>query len=99
MYAFSYHFWNTISWECFVKDDCIQSRLIECQPFPNRKIDVDPIYRVLMSFPCFMQVLCMTRYTQVDHIRILVIFVHKINKQKEYSVCCSNFDLQVLIQS
>ena len=44
-----------------------------------------------MSLPCFLQVLCMTRYTQVDHIRILVTFVHM---QKEYY---SNFDLQVLI--
>ena len=26
----------------------------------------------------------MTRYTQVNHIRILVIFVHKINRQEEY---------------
>ena len=48
------------------------------------KIDVDPTSCVLMSSPCFMQVLCMTRYTQVDHIRIHVIFVHKINRQTEY---------------
>ena len=31
-----------------------------------------------------MHVLCMTRYTQVDHLRILVTFVHRINRQKEY---------------
>ena len=31
-----------------------------------------------------MQVLCMTRYNQVDHIRILVTFVHRINKQEEH---------------
>ena len=27
---------------------------------------------------------CMTRYTQVDYIKILVTLVHRINKQKEY---------------
>ena len=58
------NFRSTISWKCFLKDDCIRSSLIECQPFLNSKIDVDPIYCVLMSLPCVMQVLCMTRYTQ-----------------------------------
>ena len=78
------NFLNTISWKCFLKDDCIRSSLIEFQFFLKSKIDVDPIHCVLMSLPCFMHVLCMTRYTQVDHIRILVIFVHRINRQKEY---------------
>ena len=31
-----------------------------------------------------MHVLCMTRYNQVDRIRIFVIFVHRIYRQKEY---------------
>ena len=93
MYTFSYNdfssfhpniFWNTISWKCLLKDDCIRSSLIECQSFLNSKIDVDPIYCVLMSLPCFVHVLCMTWYTQVDRIRILVTFVHRINRQKEY---------------
>ena len=39
---------------------------------------------VMMSLPCFMRVLCMTRYTQIHRIRILVILVHGINKQEEY---------------
>ena len=39
-----------------LKDDCIRSSLIECQSFLNSKIDVDPIYCVLMSLPCIMQV-------------------------------------------
>ena len=72
------------SWERFLKDDCIRSSLIECQSFLNSKIDVDPIYCVLMSLPCIVQILCMTRYIQVDRIRILVTFVQRINKQKEY---------------
>ena len=78
------NFWNTTSWKCVLKDDCNRSSLIEFQSFLNSKIDVDPIHCVLMSIPCFMQVLCTTRYTQVDHIRILVIFVRGIHKQKEY---------------
>ena len=60
------------------------SSLTELQSVLQSKIDVNPNYWVLMSLPCLMQVLCMTRYTQVDHIRILVTFVHKINRQKEY---------------
>ena len=31
-----------------------------------------------------MYVLCMTRFIQVDRIRILMVFVHGIHKQKEY---------------
>ena len=59
MHAFSYRtspvfnlttFGNTISWKCILKDDCIRSNLIECQFFLNRKIDFDPIYRVLDVF-------------------------------------------------
>ena len=86
-YFSSFHsnnFRNTISWKCFLKDECIRSSLIEFQSFFNRKIDVDPIYLVLMSLPCIVQVLCTTRCTQVDHIRILVTFVHRINRQVEY---------------
>ena len=50
----SNNFWNTISWKCFLKNDCIRSSLIECQSFPNCKINIDPIYRVLMFLPCVM---------------------------------------------
>ena len=80
----SNNFWDTISWKCSLKDDCIRSSLIECQSFPNREIDVEPIYCVLVSFPCIMQVLCTTWYIQVSHIRILVTSVHRINKQEEH---------------
>ena len=61
----SNNFWDTISWKRFLKDDCIRSSLIEFQSFLNRKIDVDPKNRVLMSLPCIVQVLCTTWYIQV----------------------------------
>ena len=80
----SNNFWDTISWKCFLKDDCIRSSLIEFQSFHNRKIDVDPIFRVLMSFPCIVQVLCTTWCIQVNLVRILVSFVPRINRQEEY---------------
>ena len=66
------NFRNTISWKCFMKNDGVRSSLIELQSFPHSKIDVDPKKCLLMSLPCFMHVLCMTRYTQVDRIRIPV---------------------------
>ena len=52
------NFRKTIRWKCFLKDDCIRSSLIERQSFLNSKIDVDPIYCVLMFFPCFFSMLC-----------------------------------------
>ena len=60
-----------------MKNDSVRSSLIELQSFLYSKIDVDPIYCVVMSLPCFMHVLCMTWYTQVDRIRILVILVNR----------------------
>ena len=67
------HFRNTVCWKCFLKDDSIRPSLIELQSFPQSKIDVDPIYCALMSLPFIMHVLCMTRFNQVDHFRILMI--------------------------
>ena len=78
------NFRNTTSWKCFLKDDCIRSSLIECQSFLNIKININPIHRILMFLPCFMHVLCMTRFIQVDRIRILMVFVHGIHRQEEY---------------
>ena len=37
------NFRNTISWQCFVKNDSVRSSLIELQFFLQSKIDVDPI--------------------------------------------------------
>ena len=79
-------FWNVISWKYFSKENSIRSSLIECQPFPHSKIDVDPTYCVLMSFPCIVQVLCMTWYIQFDHLGIFMTSLHRINKQEKY--CC-----------
>ena len=78
------NFWNTISWKCSLKDDCIRSSLIECQSFLNRKFNINPKYRVLMFLPCTMQVLCTTWYIEVNLCRILMPFVSGINRQKEY---------------
>ena len=80
------NFRNTTSWKCFMKNEGVGSSLAELQSFPHSKIDVDPICCVLMSLPCFLHGLCMTRYIQVDRIRILVILVHGIKKQKT-TVC------------
>ena len=86
MYAFSSlqsdKFWNTISWKCSLKDNCIRSSLIECQSFLNCEININPIYSVLMFLPCAMQVLCMTWYIQVNLFRTL--FISGIIRQKEY---------------
>ena len=78
------NFWNTIRWKCFLKDDSIRSSLIEFQSFFSSKIDVDPIYCVLMTLPCVVQVLCMTWYIQINHLRIFVTFVHRITRQEEH---------------
>ena len=72
------------SWECFVKNDSVRSCLIELQSFLQSKIDVDPIYRVLMFLPCFVHVLCKTRCFQVDLLRISVFLIQRIHRQKEY---------------
>ena len=93
MYTFSYKtspvfiptkFRNTTSRKYSLKDDSIRSSLIECQCFLNSKIDVDLTYCVLMSLPCVVQVLCTTWYRQINHLRIFVTFVHRINKQEVY---------------
>ena len=67
-----------------MKDNYIRSSLIECQFFPNRKITVDPIYRVLMSLPSTVQVLCTTWLIEVNLFKILMPFVSGIHRRKEY---------------
>ena len=106
MYAFSYktsqssisQLLDTISWKCSLKDDCIRSSLIECQSFPNRKIAVDPLYRVLMFLPSAMQLLCTTWYTQVNLFRILDgLCLWDQKTERIPFVSCLNSDLQVSI--
>ena len=60
-----------------------RSILIECQSFLNSKIDVYPIYCVLMTLLCIMQVLCVTRLLKSITPRSLW-FVHRNYRQKEY---------------
>ena len=67
-----------------MKNDSVRSCLIELQSFLQSKVDVDPIHRVLMFLPCFMHVLCKTRCFKVNRVRILMVFVHGIERQKEY---------------
>ena len=74
----------TLCWKCFMKDDRVRSSLMERQSFFNDKIDVDPKYRVLMSFSCIARVLCTTWYIQVNLIRILVTSGYRTNRQEEY---------------
>ena len=44
--------WDTIGWECIVKDDSVRSCLIELKSFLLSKLYVDPIHRILMFLPC-----------------------------------------------
>ena len=71
-----------------MKNDGVRSCLIELQSFLQSKIDVDPIYRVLMFLPCFVHVLCKTRYVQVNLVRILVTFVPRINSPSTKNTVC-----------
>ena len=81
-----------------MKNDGVRSCLIELQSFLQSKVDVDPIHRILMFLPCFVHVLCKTRCFQVDRVRILMVFVHGIHRQKEYCLSVAQiFDLPVSI--
>ena len=86
---FQGHLWRLPRW-------CIYFFVYNFSSFhPNnfRKFDVDPIHRVSMFLPCFLQVPCKTWCFQVDCIRILVFLIHRIHRQKEY---CLSF-AQILI--
>ena len=78
------NFRDTISWECVIKDDCVRSCLIELQSFPLSKLYIDPIHRVLVSFPRFLLVPCKTWFGQVKLVRIFVFLVHGIHSRKEH---------------
>ena len=70
--------------EVFLKDNCIPSSLIECQFFLNRKININPKYRVLMFLQSTVQILCSTWFVEINLCKILMAFVSGINGQKEY---------------
>ena len=59
-------------WECIVKDDCITSCLTELQSFSLSKLYIDPIHRILVSFPLLLLVRCKTWFGQIELMRISV---------------------------
>ena len=73
-----------ICWKCPLKSNCVRSSLIECESLFNSKINIDPKYRILMLFPCVLQVPGMTRYRVVNILWIFVVFVSWINRQEEH---------------
>ena len=84
-----------MGWEYSLKVDCIRSSLIECQSFTNRKIDVDPVHRVLMLLPCAVPRISVGRGTAgVSVFGIFVVFVSWINRQEEY---CLSLDLRASV--
>ena len=94
--SFSFH--NAICWKCSLKDDCVRSCLIELQSFSDAKINIDPIYRILMSLPCILQsivrdVVQSSRYA-LDLCGLL--FLDQWARRTQI-VFCSNSDLQVSI--
>ena len=76
-------FWNAISWKCSLEDTCIRSSLIKCQSLFNRKININPKYRVLMFLPCTVHVFRSTWYREVKIFRVSVTFISLINGQEE----------------
>ena len=54
------NFRDTVSWECIVKDDWITSCLIILQSFSFSRLYIDPIHRILVSFPLLLLVRCKT---------------------------------------
>ena len=75
----------------------MRSSLIECQSLLNRKININPKYRVLMFLPSTVQVLCTTWFIKVNLCRILMSFVSGIKAKRILSVSCLNSDLQVSV--
>ena len=80
----SFSFYNAICWKCSLKNNCVRSCLIELQSFFDRKINIDPKYRVLMPFPCTVQVSRETWYREVNIFRVFVTFISWINRQEEH---------------
>ena len=95
------NFRDTISWECFVKNDSVRSCLIELQSFLQSKVDVDPIHRILMFLPCFVHVSIVQDALLTSQSCQDPSGFCPWNPQAEriLSVCFSNFDLQVSIPS
>ena len=84
------NFLNTISWECFIKNDGIRSCLIELQSFLLNKIDVDPIHSVLRFHPCFMDV-PVAVHSSRSYQDPCVLYPLDLQAERILSVCCSKF--------
>ena len=67
-----------------MKNDGVRSSLIELQSLTHSKIDVDPIFCALVSFPLLLLVPCKTWFGLVLLVRIFVFIVHGIHEQKEH---------------
>ena len=67
-----------------MKNDGIRSCLTEHQSFFDRKININPKYRVLMPLPCTVHVLRSTWCREVNMFRVFVTFVSWINRQEEH---------------
>ena len=80
----SFNFYNTMGWECSLKNNCVRSCLIERLSFFDSKINIDPKYRILMSLPCSVHVSCKTWCREVNILWIFVTIISWINKQKEH---------------
>ena len=80
-----------------MKNDSVRSCLIELQSFLQSKIGVDRIHSILMFLPCFMHVLCMTRFIQGSYQDPYGFCPWDPHAETILSVCCSNFDLPVSI--
>ena len=80
----SFNFSNTMSWKCSLKNNYIRSCLIEPQSFFDSKINIDAKHRVLMPFPCTVQVSRETWYREVNIFRVFVTFISWINRQEEH---------------
>ena len=81
--------------------DCITSCLIELQSFTLSKLCIDPIHRVLVSFPLFLH--DAGRFGQVKLARIFVFFVHGIHSRKEYclsllEICPPNINPEFVME-
>ena len=62
---------------------CGTSCLIEFQSFPLGKLYIDPIHRILVSFPLLLA-RCKTWFGQIKLLRMPVILIHGIHGRKEY---------------
>ena len=97
---FSMNFRNTISWKCFLKDDCIRSSLTECQSFPESKDWCRPnILCSDVSSMLYASIVHDAVHSNQSHQDPCDSCPQDQQTRKILFVSCSNFDLQLSIQS